>query len=215
MDTDLLRQSWINDAMVRSGSGRGGSAERRSSIAFFVAGVVWLGDTLLLGLELFRLFPSGLLNSGLVLTGLICSLLGLICLFRRLADQAPRLALASTGVAVAGGAAIVVQIVWGTVAMLVTAISSPPGITTLLLGLLALGGFVAFGITSLYTGIPSRLIGVLFFTYAIAFVGAAVSTGWVQFGLVGVLSGVSIALGYLLYAAAPSTCSNSSAASTA
>ena len=177
--------------------------ERWSATAFVVAGIAWLADTLLVGLELVRLSPAGVVSSGLVLVGMWCSMLGLIGLHRRLADRAPRLALASTLVAALGGAAIVVQLVWGAAAFAFEAIANPPGLTTLVLGILVVGGFGSFGLGSVYTGRPPRTVGVLLLVLLVVFVGAAVSTAWVQFGLEGVLSGVSFALGSLLSTGAP------------
>ena len=173
--------------------------ERWSATAFVIAGIAWLADTLVVGLELLRLSPAGVISSGLVLVGLLCSMLGLLGLHGRVADRAPRLALASSLVAAVGGAAIVVQLVWGAAAIALAAIPTPPGITTLVLGTLVVVGLASFGITSLYTGLPSHTVGALLVALLVVFVGAAVSTEWVQFGLEGVLSGVSLAIGYLLY----------------
>lgn len=191
--------------MAGMSTGRRKSFERWSATGFVVAGVAWFGDTFLLGLEIFRLYPSGVINSGLVLIGLMCSVLGLIGLYPRLADRAPRPALASTVVVAVGGAVIVVQTVWGIAAIGIPVISNPPDINTLMLGILVIAGFVSFGITILYTGVPSYLVGVLLLAYVAAFVGAVVSTEWLQLGFVGVLSGIALAIAYLVHTrAAPS-----------
>lgn len=166
---------------------------RWSTRAFVASGVLWFGDTALLGLELLDIYAHGMLNGVLISGALLAMMVGLLGFYPRLSDRAPRLALGSavlSGVALVG---LVVTLSWLVAAIVSPSISTPPG-AFLYVPLLAL----AFGgVVGLWTDVPSRTVGILLLAFLGVLLGATAVTGWLQFGLAGLLGLVALTIGYI------------------
>lgn len=169
------------------------SLERWSAVAFMVAGVLWLADTVLLGLEVMGIYAHGLLNGVFILTALLTTIVGLLGFYPRLSDRIPRLALATATIGAVAAGGLVVALVWvlGTVAL--AGVSSPPSVF-LLLPLVTLG---LFGLVSLWIDVPSRTVGLLLLAYLVIIVGTSLATNGLQFGLAGLVSVIAFAIGYV------------------
>lgn len=172
------------------------SLERWSATAFIISGVLWLADTVLLGLELMNIYAHGLLNGVFILAALLMTMVGLLGFYPRLADRAPRPALATAIVGAVAAGGLVVAFVWvlGTIAL--AGVSSPPPVF-IFLPFLALGLFALLG---LWIDRPSRTVGLLLLAYLGTLVGAFVAGGGLQFGLVGLVSVIAVAIGYAPHA---------------
>lgn len=169
------------------------SLERWSPTAFITSGVLWLGDTVLLGLAMMDIYAHGLLNGVFILTALLTTMVGLLGFYPRLADRVPRLALATAMVGAVAAGGLVVAFVWVLGAIALAGVSTPPGVF-LLLPLLTLG---LFGVVSLWIDVPSRTVGLLLLAYLGIFVGASLASNGLQFGLAGLVSVIALAIGYV------------------
>lgn len=169
------------------------SLERWSATAFMLAGVLWLADTVLLGLEIMDIYAHGLLNGVFILTALLTTMVGLLGFYPRLAGRVPRLALATAivGAVAAGGLVVAFAWVLGTIAL--AGVSSPPPVF-LVLPLLTLA---LFGVVSLWIDVPSRTVGLLLVAYLVIIVGAYLASNGLQFGLAGLVSVIALAIGYV------------------
>jgi hypothetical protein len=168
--------------------------EQRSAVAFLVAGVFWLSDTVLLGLEMIDIYTSGLLNGVFLIIALLTSMVGLLGFYPNLADKRPRLALTCAIIVAIAVGGLVIALIWQLGAMALTGVSTPPGFVIVS----PLLGFVLVGGASLRDAVPSRIIGVLLLLNVGVLVVAAAMTGWVQFGLVAVTGIIAVAISYRL-----------------
>lgn len=140
------------------------SLEERRAMAFLVAGVLWLADTVLLGIELFTgvsiLGTPGTVNPILYMSGLVAAIVGLLGFYPELAGRTPRLARISAVLVAVAGVAISVLLVW-LVTVTLLGQPDPPGVLLILSLLVVVLGFILFGIASVQTGVPSRTVGFL------------------------------------------------------
>jgi hypothetical protein len=157
------------------------SLENGRATAFLVAGLLWLADTTLLGLELFAglsvLGTRGPVNAILYITGLVAAIVGLLGLYPGLVRRTRRLALVSLGIIAVAGIVVPVFLVW----FVASSFSNLPGpvapLGIVMFVVVALG-FVLFGIASVRTRVPSRAVGMLVLAIPTAIVG------WLTVGLV-------------------------------
>lgn len=196
-------------AETDTGTSRWGTLERWSATAFFTAGVLWLLDTVLLGIELFAgvsiLGTPGAVNPVLYVSGVVAAIVGLLGLYPSLGRRTPRLARVSAGLVAVAGIGIFVLLAWFVTVTLLNQ-PDPPFILLLLAILLVVLGFILFGIASLRTSIPSRTVGLLIlgiptalFVLVLAYV---VSGGdppeWTSPVIGIVMSALLLAIGYRL-----------------
>lgn len=138
--------------------------EHWRATAFLVAGLLWLADTTLLGLELFTgisiLGTPGAVNPVLFISGTVAAIVGMLGLYPKLADRTPRLARTSAALVAVAGIAIFVTLVWFITVTLLNR-PDPPGALLILSILVAALGFILFGIAAIRTDVPSRTVGVL------------------------------------------------------
>jgi hypothetical protein len=157
-----------------TGTKRWDSFERWSATAFLTAGVLWLLDTVLLGIELFAgvsiLGTPGPLNPVLYVSGVVAAIVGLLGLYPGLSGRMPRLARISAGLVVVAGAATVVLLVWFVTVTLLNR-PDPPGVLLILSILVAALGLLLFGIAGVRTGVPSRAVGLLVLAIPVTLVG--------------------------------------------
>lgn len=143
-------------------STRWDTLERWSATVFLAAGVLWLLDTVLLAIELFAdvsiLGTPGPVNPVLYISGVVAAIVGLLGVFPSLDEQTPRLARISAGLVAVAGIALVVLLAWFVTVTLLNQ-SDPPGALLILSLLVAVMGFLLFGIASVRTGVPSRTVG--------------------------------------------------------
>lgn len=138
--------------------------ENRRATAFLSAGVLWLADTTLLGLELFAdlslLGTRGPVNAILYMTGLVAAIIGLLGFYPGVARRTRRLALVSVGITAVAGIVVPTFLMWFLAG---TFLNVPgPGVPLgLLMFVVVALGFTLFGIASIRTGEPSRAAGML------------------------------------------------------
>lgn len=154
--------------------------ERWSATIFFIAGGLWLVDTVSLVVNRF-LGGTGvtmLLEGVSFVVALVATAIGILGFYSRLSDRTPRLALAGVGgIATAVGGLVVII-------LLSLVMASDAGLLDglFLVSVVALlAGFLLFGIASVRAGVPSRAVGVLL-------VGVA--------GIFGIWIVVNVALGF-------------------
>lgn len=134
---------------------------------------------------------------GLVLMiALVPALSGLLGLYPRLSERAPRAAKASAWVATLALTLVVVNLAWSVAVGFSVAASMPPDSVGLLTLVLVLVGFVSFGLATLRTDIHERTTGVLLLGYAPILMGAFVTDNWVSAGLGVVIATVLFGIGY-------------------
>lgn len=180
--------------------------ERRSATAFLVAGLLWVGDTSLLGLEHLQIYTHGLWNGVLISGAMLATVIGLLGFVPKFYNERPTLAIVN---ALIGGLAVITMVatvVWSFGAVLVANISTPPGITALP----TLVAFTWFGIASIWSDIPSRSVGFLLWGLAAPWIGILVliflgAPAWVasppSWGIAVIVAGfavLSIAIGYII-----------------
>lgn len=145
-------------------TGRWGSLEQLSSTAFLIAGLLWLLDTVLLGIELFTgisiLGTPGTINGLLYISGTVIAIVGLLGLFPELTGRTPWLAHVSAGLLVLAGVAITIFLTWFAIVSSFN-LHSPPDVFFLASMVVATLGFLLFGIAIVRTAVPSRTIGLL------------------------------------------------------
>lgn len=138
------------------------SLERWRSTAFLVAGSLVLGFVASNAVEAFTAVqPPTWVNTLFVSPALVVAAVGLLGFYPLLADRVPRLALASTVVVTVAGTAATVLFVVTTANALVAGLQLPFLPVYLLTLLTTILGFVLVGGASLWTGTPSRRIGLL------------------------------------------------------
>lgn len=178
------------------------SLERWSAAAFLVAGGLLVADILLVGVQLVGVsFPHGVLYS----SGLVVSLMGLLGLYPHLAVRAPWVARAS--------AVVIVLPVGAIFAILISTQILPfPRLTGTAIVLVGMGtlyiwGFTVVGVAILYTGVPSRTVGLLLLAIVATVLGGVILAldvvgGDVRdrlfFTLVVILPVLLLAVGYLV-----------------
>lgn len=205
-------------SMTSSSTNRLDALSKRSSTLFTLAGILtlvgtgffWLEDFVgptgfrMAGWSQFGAFSASYLDiddpewlHGLVLmTEWIPALLGLLALYPRLSERAPRAAKASAGIVTFGLTAVVVNLGWAVAVGLSVAASMPPDSVGLLTMVPVLFGFVSFGLASLRTGGYERMTGVLLVAYTPLFVVALTSDNWVSAGLGVAIAAVLLGIGY-------------------
>lgn len=113
----------------------------------------------------------GAVNPFLYISGVVAAIVGLLGLYPSLGRRTPRLARISAGLAVLAGIAISVLLV-GFVTVTLLNQPDPPGALLILSILVAVLGFILFGIASVRTGVPSRTVGLLVLAIPATLVGA-------------------------------------------
>ena len=163
--------------MTTHGESRWTSLETKSSTAFLVGGLLWVLDTMLLGIELFAgvsiLGTPGPVNPILYVSGTIVACIGLLGFYPELADRAPWTARVSAGVVAIAGTALSLLLVWFITANILNQ-PDPPG-ALLVLSMLGVAlSFVLFGVAGVWTGVPSRMIGFLLLGVVATIIGGIV-----------------------------------------
>lgn len=174
-----------------------------SAVAFLLAGGFWLTDTTYLALELFVgvVTPEPV---AIKLAAVLAAIVGLLGLYPGLADRLPRLTRAGLVLIGVPGAVWAVLLTWGIGAEISPAIQPPPIAVVTVVFLPIFLGALLYGSASLYTGVPSRAVGVLLLAHVAILFAAVPATGVLQLGLAGGLSGTFLATGTLLrFEAAP------------
>lgn len=188
----------------------GSALERRSAEAFLLAGVLLLASPAHVGLELFINVPlPSWMVASVILPGLIATLVGLVGLYPRIADRAPRMASVGglfTGLA---GTTLVVLLGWILGGSVLTAasgiaIGSPPDVAFLVLAVTMTLAFVSFGTASLRVAVPSRPVGALLLSFALPWIGSLAATAvygsafprWLTLAIYGPIPVVMLATGY-------------------
>lgn len=163
--------------MSQAGTGLWLTLEEGRAKAFLLAGALWVIDTVLLGIELLAgvsIFGTpGPLNPVLYISGTVAACVGLLGFYPSLAEQARSATRISAGIVGIAGAALAVVLVW----FVITTVLNQPDPPAALLILSILGvtlGIVCFGILGVWTGIPSRVVGVLLLGIVATLIGGLV-----------------------------------------
>ena len=199
--------------MAASITARSESLENWSAVAFVIAGAFLFGDTTLQALERFTAVSTpGVLRGVLMLSGILAAIVGLLGFYPRLADESPKLA--RVGVVVTAVACVTFAViwVWWIVGNVLTGIPEPVPVVNMLAVVTMVLGFLLFGVASLRTDVPSRSVGVLLLAIVGVFVGMVIVLigriglpTWSIVAVLGVLSVIMLAIGYLLRANSPQT----------
>lgn len=180
--------------------------ERWHARAFFAAGVLWLADATLLGLEILRIYAHGLLNGFFVAAAMLATVIGLLGFVPSIGADRPRLARFNAVLGAVAAVAMGATVVWQLAAITRLGSGSPPGVTAVPT-LLALGWF---GLTVFWLDAPTRTAGALLLALATPWLGlVAVALlgppAWVQSPapwhvavLVSLFAVLSIAVGYVV-----------------
>lgn len=212
-------------AETPTGTTRWESAERWSATAFLAAGALLLGFAVNRGVDAFTAMsasPAVELTSGLL--GLLASVAGLLGLYPRLHDRAPRLSLGGVASLVLAVVGILGVVGWLALAGPPEAEGDVPGALTLVFVasvLLIALGFVLFAAASLRTGVPSPTVGRLLLVPVVVWVwhysvlAVYGSSSLFSFTDYTVISVAFLAVGYLLRSEAVSADSVATADSTA
>lgn len=142
------------------------SLERRSATAFLIAGMMFVIDSVIVGLVMFsagdRLM---LLGQAFIAAGWTAAFIGLLGVFPRLAHQSPRLARVGT-ILVSIGVVVFTVMAIASLAFFTEVLSGDlSGLVPLFLPGVIIGsvlGFLTFGVTTLRTDIHSGSVGFLF-----------------------------------------------------
>jgi hypothetical protein len=144
------------------------SLETRSSTAFIVGGVLWLGFTVYNLLKVMNVVvePPTIVNDALILGGFLAAFLGLFGFYFQVADDSPRLARGGAVIAAIGaialpvdrGVALFTSLTEGTPFGEVTTGLEPLYMVTFFGAVIA---FLLFGTASLRAHTPSRTVGLL------------------------------------------------------
>lgn len=189
-----------------------GALERWSAEAFLLAGVLLLASPAHVGLELFMNVPlPSWLVASVVVPGLIATLVGLVGLYPRIADRAPRMASLGGLFTTLAGTILVVLLGWILGNSVLTAasemaIGAPPDVAFLGLAVTMTLAFVLFGTASLRVAVPSRLVGALLLSFALPWtviiaakpVYGSTFPGWLTLAIYGPIPVVMLATGYTL-----------------
>lgn len=151
------------------------SLDRRIASAFLLAGGLLAGSTILKGVEWYtHVTVPGTAIALFALPGLMGSILGLLGISHRLTARAPRLSRATVVVALIAGIAILSTYGWLLVGGLLSTtlgldVSPTPPPFVLVFLVVTMGiGFGLFGVTIVYSAVPSRLIGRLMLVFAVS-----------------------------------------------
>lgn len=191
--------------------------ERQSAPAFLLTGVLVLGSLvapIVLGALTERSWVAGLV---LVSLAVLTASVGLLGLYPRVNDRAPRSALAGAGAATVAGVAALGLLALVGVALvgevLVGRSVSDPGGAFALLGLSMAGGFalglLLFGVATRRTGTPSRAVGglltaggaALLVPVVVELLGPALGVStppWLLFPVIGGVAVDAALIGYVL-----------------
>lgn len=163
----------------------GGWLEKWSAVGFLAAGALLFGYAVLRGIELVTetTFNTAIMT-GYAEVALLPLIVGLIGLYPRLNDSAPRLSLAGLTAALSAGIGLVVLTGWLLGAILtmegLPAIpEDAPAWTTavfFLVFLTLIAGFLLFSVASLRTGIFSRTVGLLLVVPPLLWIGFLVGS---------------------------------------
>lgn len=150
--------------MAPSSSLSWASLENNRARAFIIAGVLWLADTTLLGLELFAdlslLGTRGPVNPILYMSGLVAAIMGLLGFYPGLARRTRRLARLSLGVTALAGILVATFLTWFLASTLFN-VPGPVGFLGILMFVVVALSFFLVGIATVRTSVPTRAIGVL------------------------------------------------------
>lgn len=194
--------------------------ERQSKRVFLVAGVLLLGYAVSKGIYTFTdVIPIGAFDVAYGGIGILVAMLGLLGLYPRLSDGAPRLSLAGVVVTVIGAVCTLALLGWLASATLLRAgypaiPEEAPAWTVAALFIvfvtLALG-FLLFGAASLRTDVLSQTVSRLLVVPGLAWIGLVVANAILPAGqYLGLLAYVPVSLalltiGYLLSSGAVQT----------
>lgn len=186
--------------------------ERWSTEAFLLAGVLLLASPAHIGLELFMNVPlPSWMVASFILPGLTATLVGLVGLYPRIADRAPRMASVGGLFTALAGTTLVVLFGWILGDNVLTeasgmAIGSPPDAAFLVLAVTMTLAFVSFGTASLRVAVPSRPVGALLLSFALPWFVSLAATPvygsafprWLTLAIYGPIPAVMLATGYTL-----------------
>ena len=193
--------------------------ERWSATAFFVAGGLQLASPTHVVLELFMDIPlPSWIVALFILPGLMATLVGLLGLYPRLIDRAPRLALAGGVMAGITGTILMMIFGWilgGALLSVVSeiAIGTPPGVLFSTFTLTMTLGFVFFGVATLRSPGFARSFGLLLLSFAVPWVMVLAATAvfgstfpeWLTLVIYGPIPFIMLATGYTLRVESVST----------
>lgn len=183
-----------------------------TATAFFVAGGLLLASPAHVGLELFTdvSLPTWLVTL-FVMPGLTTALFGLLGLYPRLADRAPRLALAGGVTAGITGTILALLFGWILGGTLVSAvpgivIGTPPGVLFTTVALTMTLGFLLFGFATLRSPDLAPSFGLLLLLFAVPWLVVLVATAvfgsafpdWLTLAIYGPIPFIMLATGYTL-----------------
>lgn len=198
--------------------------ERWNADAFLVAGVLLLASPTHIVLESFLNIPLPTwIVASVILPGLIATLVGLVGLYPRIADRAPRMAAIGGLFTALAGTTLTVLLGWILGNSVLTAawgmtIGSPPDIAFLSLVVTMTLAFVLFGTASLRVAVPSRRVGTLLLSFALPWIVILVAQSvygsafprWLTLAIYGPIPVVMLATGYTLrIESLPTTAENS------
>lgn len=192
---------------------------RWSATAFFVAGGLLLASPTHIALELFMDIPlPSWIVALFILPGLITTLVGLLGLYPRLVDRAPRLALAGGVMAGITGTILIVIFVWILGGALLSAVSgiaigTPPGVLFSTFALTMTLGFVFFGVATLRSPGFAHSFGLLLLSFAVPWIVVLATTAvfgsmfpeWLTLVIYGPIPFMMLATGYTLRVESVST----------
>lgn len=192
--------------MALASENRWRGLEQWSAPAFLGAGVLWLGDASLLGLEYLQIYTHGPLNGVLISGAMLATVIGLLGFVPKFSHKLPKLAAVNALIGVVAVISMGATVVWSFGALLLGGISTPPGITAVP----TLVAFGWFGVVGLWTDIPSRVVGLLLVALDAPWVGIFVlmllgapawiapPSQWSLAVLIGTFAVLSIAIGYFV-----------------
>ncbi|QLD86581.1 hypothetical protein HWV23_12870 [Natronomonas halophila] len=183
-----------------------GSLEQSSAWLFFLSSGLFFFNAIY---ELFqRLTPylgdTGLQNFVIYISGLVVAVVGVLGFYRRLTNQAPRLAGISLTLVAVGTGSLLTLIIW---AVMMTILNQPlpPGMLIPITVGITLLGLLLFGVTILWTRTLSRTVGGLLLGFVgiwilgIATISPLISgTEWLPVVLLVATGVFPLTIGYLL-----------------
>jgi hypothetical protein len=128
-----------------------------SAPAFGFAGLLWLGDALLLGLEALQIYAHGLLNGVLIAGAMFATSIGLLGLVPAIAPDHPLLGRMNALLAAVSAVTMAVVIGWQLLALAADGVGLPPGFTAVMVPV----ALVSVGLSASLTAAPSRVVGAL------------------------------------------------------
>jgi len=183
-----------------------------SATAFFIAGGLLLASPTHIVLELFMNIPlPSWIVALFIIPGLMATLVGLLGLYPRLVDRAPRLAL--IGGVMAGITGTILAVIFGWIlggallsAVSGIAIGTPPGVLFSTFALTMTLGFVFFGVATLRSPGLAHSFGLLLLSFAMPWVVVFAATAvfgstfpeWLTLAIYGPIPFIMLATGYTL-----------------